>query len=119
MSKRPRERETTSGEFVPIGRASTEKVKGRPAAVTSGSSKSKGALPTAADPFDIDKLFAEAAAEKVKVVAAVSQTAAKEKKRQKAVAAAEALAATAVRELEVVGRKANRLKGADSPVPIR
>lgn len=71
------------------------------------------------DPFDIDKIFAEAVVEKAKAVESASVSAVKAEKKVRAAAAIDAAAAAAVRDLEVAGRKANRMKGADSPVPLR
>lgn len=72
-----------------------------------------------ADVFDLDRMFAEATSEKAKLAAAASKHAAKEEKKQRVAAAASAAADAAVKDLESVGRKANRIRGADSPVPLR
>lgn len=91
-----------------------EKSPGMP---TSSSSLTKTA--PASDPFDIDGLFASAATQKAKVAAESAAFVLKAEKKKKKAVAAESAAAALIKDLEVAGRKANRIKGADSPVPLR
>jgi hypothetical protein len=84
-------------------------------AIPDGSKSTK----SSADPFDLDAMFASVKTEKAKALEASAKAQRKATKALAKDSAAAEAAAAKVRELEAVGRKANRIKGADSPTPLR
>jgi hypothetical protein len=93
----------------------------RPAAGKDTAAKAKsgvGKASTAIDD-DIDALFSSMKSAKSAAVASVVDAEAKAAAKRKKQDTAERKAAAAIEELEAKGRKSNRIKGADSPVPVR
>lgn len=68
---------------------------------------------------DIDELFSGLRTAKVKAAETAAADEAKAAAKARKAAKAEAAAKAALEELERKGRSSNRIKGADSPVPIR
>jgi len=93
----------------------------RPAAGKDTAAKAKSGAGKAATAIDddIDALFSSMKSAKSAAVASVVDAEAKAAAKRKKQDAAERKAAAAIEELEAAGRKSNRIKGADSPVPVR
>lgn len=68
---------------------------------------------------DIDALFSGMKTAKAAAIEDAAKDAAKKEKKAKKAAEAEARAQAAIEELEKKGRSSNRIKGDDSPVPVR
>lgn len=68
---------------------------------------------------DIDELFSGLTSAKVKAAESAAADEAKAAAKARKAAKAEAAAKAALEELERKGRSSNRIKGADSPVPVR
>ncbi len=68
---------------------------------------------------DIDALFSGLKSAKAAAAESVAAAEAKAAAKARKAAKAEAAAKAALEELERKGRGSNRIKGADSPVPVR